>query len=32
MTNLVDVGICPSNIFRVVNAMNQGEGCEEISP
>ena len=32
MSNLVDVGIRPSNIFRVVNAMNHGEGCEEVSP
>ena len=22
----------PSNIVRVVNAMNHGEGCEEVSP
>ena len=32
MTNLVDVGIRPSNISRVVNAINYGEGCEEVSP
>ena len=32
MSNLVDVGIRPSNISRVVNAMNHGEGCEEVSP
>ena len=32
MSNLVDVGMRPSNIFRVVNAMSQGEGCEEVSP
>ena len=32
MTNLVDVGIRPSNISRIVNAMNHGEGCEEVSP
>jgi len=31
MTNLVDVGIRPSNISRVVNAMKHGEGCEEVS-
>ena len=30
MTNLVDVGIRPSNISRV-NVMNHGEGCEEVS-
>ena len=32
MSNLVDVGMRPSNISRVVNAMSQGEGCEEVSP
>ena len=32
MTNLVDVEICTSNISRVVNAMNHGEGCEEVCP
>ena len=32
ITNLVDVRIRPSNIFRVVNAMNHEEGCEEVSP
>ena len=32
MINLVDVGICPSNIARVVNAMNHGEDCEQVSP
>ena len=32
MTNLVDVRIHHSNISRVVNAMSQGEGCEEVSP
>ena len=32
MRNLVDVGIRPSNISRVVNAMNRGEGCEKVSP
>jgi len=32
MSNFVDVGICPSKNFRVVNAMNHGEGCEEESP
>ena len=32
MSNLVYVGIRPSNISRVVNAMNHGEGCEEGSP
>ena len=32
MTNLIDVRIHPLNIFRVVNAMNNGEGCEEVSP
>ena len=31
MSNLVDLGIRPSNISRVVNAMNHGEGCEEVS-
>jgi len=31
MTNLVDVRIRPSNIFRVVNAMNYGECYEEVS-
>ena len=31
MTNLVDVGIRPSNISHVVNAMNHGESCEEVS-
>ena len=31
MTNLVDVGIHPSNISRIVNAINYGEGCEEVS-
>jgi len=31
MINLIDVGIHPSNIFRVVNAMNHKEGYEEIS-
>ena len=32
MINLIDVGIHPSNIFRVVNAMNHKEGYEEASP
>ena len=32
MSNLVDVGIRPSNIFYVVNAMNHGENCEEVNP
>ena len=32
MSNLVDVGMRPSNISRVVNAMSQEEGCEEVSP
>ena len=32
MSNLVDVGFLLSNISRVVNAMNHGEGCEEVSP
>jgi len=32
MRNLVDVGIGPSNISRVVNVMNHEEGCEEVSP
>jgi len=32
MSKLVDVGIRPSNISRVVNAMNHGEGCEEVNP
>ena len=32
MTNMVDVGMLPSNIFRVINAMNHREGCEEVSP
>ena len=32
MSNLIDVGIRPSNISRVVNAMNHGEGCEEVNP
>ena len=32
MTNLVDVGIRPSNISRVINAMNHRKGCEEVSP
>ena len=32
MTNLFDVGIRPSNIFRVVNAINHGERCEKVSP
>ena len=31
MSNLVDVGMRPSNISRVVNAMSHGEGCEEVS-
>ena len=31
-SNLVDVEIRPSNISRVVNAMNHEEGCEEVSP
>ena len=29
---MVDVKIRPSNIFRVINTMNHGEGCEEVSP
>jgi len=32
MTNLIDVGICPLNISRIVNAMNHRESCEEVSP
>ena len=32
MSNLVDVGMRPSNISRVVNAMSQGEGFEEVRP
>ena len=32
MSNLVDVGMLPSNISRVVNAMSQGEGFEEVRP
>ena len=32
MNNLVDVGMRHSNISRVVNAMNRGEGCEEVRP
>ena len=32
MSNLVDVGIRPSNISRIVNVMNHGEGCEEVNP
>jgi len=32
MSNLVDVGIHPSNIFRVINVMNHGEDYEEVSP
>ena len=32
MSNLVNVGIRPSNISRVVNAMNHGQGCEEVKP
>ena len=32
MSNLVDIGIRPSNIFRVLNAMNHVESCEEVSP
>ena len=32
MTNLVDVRSHPSNISRVVNALNHGERCEEVSP
>ena len=31
MTNLVDAGIHPLNISRVINVMNHGEGCEEVS-
>ena len=32
MTNLVDVGMRPSNIACVVNAMNHREGCEQVNP
>ena len=32
MTNLIVVGMHHSNIFRLVNAMNHGEDCEEVSP
>ena len=32
MINLVDIGMRPFNIFRIVNAMNHGEGYEEASP
>ena len=31
MTNLFDVEMRPSNIGRVVNAMNHGEGCKHVS-
>jgi len=31
MTNLNDVGMRSSNIVRVVNAINLGEDCEQIS-
>ena len=30
MTNLDDVGICPSNIACVVNVINPGESCEQV--
>jgi len=32
MTNLLDVGIRPSNISHIVNAMNHIKDCEEVSP
>jgi len=32
MTNLIDKGMRPFNIFCVVNKMNHGEACEEVSP
>jgi len=32
MSNLVDVGIRSSNISRVINAINHGEDCKEVSP
>ena len=32
MSNLIDAGTRPSNISRVINAMNHEEGCEEVSP
>ena len=28
----LNVGMHPSNISRIVNVMNHGEGCEEVSP
>jgi len=31
MTDLDNVRMCPSNIARVVNAMNTGESCEQVS-
>ena len=30
MANLDDVGMRPSNIVRIVNAINHGEGCEQV--
>ena len=31
MINLDNVGMRPSNIARVINAMNPGEACEQVS-
>ena len=31
MTNLIDVGMHPSNVSHVVNVMNHGDDCEEVS-
>jgi len=31
MTNLVDLRMRPSNISHIVNAMNHGEDCDEVS-
>ena len=30
-TNLIDVGMCSSNIAHVVNVINHGEDCEQVS-
>jgi len=31
MINLDNVGMRPSNIAHVINAMNPGEACEQVS-
>jgi len=31
MTDLDNVRMCPSNIAHVVNAMNTGQSCEQVS-